>query len=104
MKILNPIKLGTKEGLSGEGADCGETVQRGGQLREDWRLGDSLQPLDVPSGGHVEAAEKNEDDTQHQSWKNHPRTDGQDYSKDAENIESYLRGKKTLRVDKMSVI
>ena len=103
MKILNPVELGTKEGLSGEGADCGETVQRGGELREDRRLGDPLQSLDVPSGGHVEAAEKNEDDTQHQSWKNHPGSDGQDDSKDAEDIEPYLRGKK-LGVDKMSVI
>ena len=98
MKILNPVELGTKEGLSGEGTDCGETVQRGGELREDRRLGDSLQPLDVPSGGHVEAAEKNEDDTQHQSWKNHPRADSQDYSKDAEDIEPYLMRKK-LGVD-----
>ena len=57
---------------------------------------DELLPpafFDVASGGHVEAAEKNEDDTQHQSWKNHPRTDGQDDSKDAEDIEPDLREK-----------
>ena len=101
MKILNPVELRTKERLSGEGTDCGETVQRGGELREDRRLGDPLQSLDVPGGGHVEAAEKNEDDTQHQSWKNHPRADGQDDSKDAEDIEPYLREK--VRCEKMSV-
>ena len=103
MKILNPVELGTKERLSGEGTDCGETVQRGGELREDRRLGDPLQSLDVASGGHVEAAEKNEDDTQHQSWKNHPGSDGQDDSKDAEDIEPYLREKK-VSLDEMSVI
>ena len=90
MQVLYPVKLCTKERLCGECPDGGETVQGGRELGEYWRLGNSLQSLDVSGRGHVETTEKDEDDAKDKSWKNHPWTNGEDNSQDTENVESDL--------------
>ena len=51
-------------------------MQGGGELREDWRLGNSLQSFDVSGGGHVETTEQDEDYAKDKRWKNHPWADG----------------------------
>ena len=76
MQVLYPVELCTKERLCGECPDGGETVQGGGELGEYWRLGNSLQSLDVSGRGHVETTEKDEDYAKDKRWKNHPWTDG----------------------------
>ena len=90
MQVLYPVELCTKERLCGECPDGGEPVQGGGELGEYWRLGNSLQSLDVSGRGHVEPTEKDEDDAKDKRWKNHPWTDGEDNSQDTENVESDL--------------
>ena len=90
MQVLYPVELCTKERLCGECPDGGETVQGGGELGEDWRLGNSLQSFDVSGRGHVETTEQDEDYAKDKRWKNHPWTDGKDNSQDTENVESDL--------------
>ena len=75
MEVLLVVKLGPQQGLGVEGSDRGESLQRGGELGEDWRPGNTLQPLDISGAVHVETPQADEDNSEDQSGQNYPGTD-----------------------------
>ena len=99
MEVLLVVKLGPQQGLGLEGSDSGETLQRGGELGEDWRPGDSLQSLDISGGGHVEGPQSYKDNSQHQSGQNYPGTDQEYHSQDTSHAQTDLNGGRVERVD-----
>ena len=72
MDVLQVVKLLLEHLLAIKGSYCGETLEGGGELAEDRRLGDSFQSLDVPRRGHVKATEDNEDSCQGEDRKQGP--------------------------------
>ena len=96
MEILLVVKLGSQQGLSLEGSDSGETLQRGGELGEYWRFGDSLESLDISGGGHVESPQSYKDHSQHQRGQNYPGTDQEYHSQNTSDVETDLKGGREL--------
>ena len=92
MEVLLVVKLGPQQGLRVEGSDRGESLQRGGELGEDWRPGDSLQPLDISGAVHVENPQSYKDHSQHQSGQNYPGTDQEYHSQNTSDVETDLKG------------
>ena len=84
------VKLGSQQRLSVEGPDSGETLQRGGELGEYWRPGDSLQSLDISGAVHVENPQSYKDHSQHQSGQNYPGTDQEYHSQDTGDVQTDL--------------
>ena len=91
MQVLLVVELGPQQGLGLEGSDGGETLQRGGELREDWGPGDSLQSLDISAGGHVEIPQSDKDHSQHQRGQNYPGTDQEYHSQDTSDVQTDLK-------------